>query len=151
MRSKEKENKEGAEWVSRPNEQRYNFTMFFQDYIPGLPKYKVHLRFIWEDGLPFWAPNVTQHQDNNTNRGKAYRRVDIGASRTFAKGDYKWLDKTKIFKVIKNINLGVEVFNLLDLSNVASYYWVTDVVNRQHAVPNYLTGRMFNVRLKINF
>ena len=65
--------------------------------------------------------------------------------------DYKWLDKTKIFKAVKNINLGLEVFNLLDLSNVASYYWVTDVNKRQHAVPNYLTGRQFNVRLKINF
>ena len=151
MRSKEKKNEPGAKWVARPNEQRYNFTMFFQDYIPGLPKYKVHLRFIWEDGLPFWAPNVETHSKSNTNIGKAYRRVDIGASRTFAEGDYKWLDKTKIFKAVKNINLGLEVFNLLDLSNVASYYWVTDVNKRQHAVPNYLTGRQFNVRLKINF
>ena len=51
----------------------------------------------------------------------------------------------------KSIWLGVDVFNLLDQSNVSSYYWVTDVNNIQYAVPNYLTRRQLNVRLTIDF
>ncbi len=47
--------------------------------------------------------------------------------------------------------LGVDVFNLLGISNVGSYYWVTDVNDIQYAVPNYLTGRQFNVRLSVEF
>jgi hypothetical protein len=38
-----------------------------------------------------------------------------------------------------------------DISNVSSCYWVTDVNNLQYAVPNYLTGRQFNVSLSVGF
>ena len=51
----------------------------------------------------------------------------------------------------KSIWLGADVFNLFDISNVSSYYWVTDVNNIQYAVPNYLTRRQFNIRLSIDF
>ncbi|MDE7120271.1 MAG: hypothetical protein K2O10_06645, partial [Muribaculaceae bacterium] len=56
-----------------------------------------------------------------------------------------------LHKWFKSVWLGVDVFNLLDISNVSSYYWVTDVNNIQYAVPNYLTRRQFNVRLSIDF
>ena len=52
---------------------------------------------------------------------------------------------------IKNARLGLDVFNMLDISNVSSYYWVTDVNGIQYAVPNYLTRRQLNVRLSIEF
>lgn len=151
MQSKEKVDGSNAGYVSRPNEQRYNFSMFFQDYFPGYPKYKVHLKFIYADGLPFWAPNVTVHTSNNTNRTTAYRRVDIGASRSYVKGDIAWIDKTEVFKVVRSINVGLEIFNLLDISNVASYYWVTDIYKIQHAIPNYLTSRQLNIKLSLDF
>lgn len=147
-----KEKRDGNdEWVSRPNEQRYGVTVFFRDYIPGAPKYKVQLRFVWQDGFPFWASGVTTHRENNTNRSRAYRRVDIGLTRSISKGDYSWIDHTHLFSAIKEATLGFEVFNLLDINNVASYYWVTDVVNIRHAVPNYLTGRQINLRLRLDF
>ena len=38
-----------------------------------------------------------------------------------------------------------------DNSNVSSCYWVTDINNLQYAVPNYLTGRQFNVSLSVGF
>ena len=47
--------------------------------------------------------------------------------------------------------VGVDVFNLVGISNVGGYYWVTDVNDIQYAVPNYLTGRQFNVRLSVEF
>ena len=39
----------------------------------------------------------------------------------------------------------------MDISNVSSYYWVTDVNDIQYAVPNYLTRRQLNVRLSASF
>ena len=50
---------------------------------------------------------------------------------------------------LRNVWLGVDCFNLFDISNVSSYYWVTDVTNQQYAVPNYLTGRQINARILI--
>ena len=52
---------------------------------------------------------------------------------------------------VKSVWIGLDVFNLLDISNVSSYYWVTDVNNIQYAVPNYLTRRQLNVRLSMTF
>ena len=53
--------------------------------------------------------------------------------------------------VFKNVWFGIDVFNVLGISNVNSYYWVTDITNHQYAVPNYLTGRQINARLLLEF
>ena len=51
----------------------------------------------------------------------------------------------------KNIWVGLECLNLFGINNVSSYYWITDVTNQQYAVPNYLTGRQLNMRVKFDF
>ncbi len=135
-------------WVSRPNEQRYSFSMLFQDYLPNNPKYKVNLKFIWSDGLPFGAPRNTQYRA--AFRAPAYRRVDIGASRVLVSGSDKIMEKQWL-KHVKNIWINVEVFNLMNFKNVNSHYWVTDIYSHQYAVPNYLTGRQFNLKLMVDF
>jgi hypothetical protein len=58
---------------------------------------------------------------------------------------------TGLLSKFKSIWIGLDVFNLFDISNVSSYYWVTDVNNIQYAVPNYLTRRQINVRLSVEF
>jgi hypothetical protein len=134
-------------WIRRPNEQKYVFSMLFQDYLPNNPKYKMHLKFIWSDGLPFGpARNVQYH---NAFDMPDYRRVDIGASRVLVSGTDKFMDKSWL-QHVKNIWLNVEVFNLLGFQNVNSYYWVTDIYGRQMAVPNYLTGRQFNLKIMVD-
>jgi hypothetical protein len=50
---------------------------------------------------------------------------------------------------VKRLWIGVDCLNLLGISNVNSYYWVTDVTARQWAVPNYLTGRQINGRVTV--
>ncbi|MDD6357714.1 MAG: carboxypeptidase-like regulatory domain-containing protein [Bacteroidales bacterium] len=134
-------------YISRPSEQRYAVTLFFQDYFPNNPKYKVHLKFVWADGLPFGPPNSERYEA--IFRAPAYRRVDIGASRLLTKSQDKFMEK-KAMRHIQNIWLTLEVFNLLNLKNTNSYYWVSDVYGHQYAVPNYLTGRQFNVKLMID-
>ncbi len=136
--------------VPRPTDRRYSFAMFFTDYFPKFPKLKFSLRGLFSDGLPMAAPHSSR--DNGYFRAPAYKRVDIGLSygllteRTSGEPE-----REGFMRHIKSIWLGVDVFNLLDISNVSSYYWVTDVNNIQYAVPNYLTRRQFNVRLTVDF
>ena len=133
-------------YISRPNEQRYNVSMFFQDYFPNHPEYKIYLKLVWSDGLPFGPPHSERYQA--VLRTKAYNRVDIGASRGFLKGQDKFMDKQN---VIKALWLNLELFNLFNIRNVNSYYWVTDIYNQQFAVPNYLTGFMVNFKVSVDF
>jgi hypothetical protein len=134
-------------WVSRPSEQRYAFSMMFQDYLPNNPKYKMQLKFIWADGLPFGAPRNPQFR--TAFRTPAYRRVDLGISRVLVSGADKFMER-KMWKHMQSIWLNFEVFNLLDFKNVNSYYWVTDIYGQQMAVPNYLTGRMYNLKVMVD-
>ena len=97
------------------------------------------------DGLTMTAPRISR--DQSWFRAPAYKRVDIGLSYQFVGAPSDGIRPHNFWRHFKSIVLGVDVFNLFDISNVSSYYWVTDVNNIQYAVPNYLTRRQFNVRL----
>jgi hypothetical protein len=108
----------------------------------------MNLKTTWADGLPFGPPH--SGREEIAFRTPPYRRVDIGMSRQLIdneNGDYHG----RISRHIRNMWLGIDVFNLLGISNVNSYYWVTDVYNNQYAVPNYLTSRQINIRLLLEF
>ncbi len=132
----------------RPTEQRYSFGLFFSDFWPGNDSYKVHLRGVMNDGLPFYSP--IGGRSSGIFRTPAYRRVDIGAQRVWNASNSKFLNRGR-WTTVKEFSLGVEIFNLMDFDNVNSYYWVTAVDNMQYAVPNYLTGRMFSLSLNVRF
>lgn len=134
--------------VPMPNSQGYNISLFFQDYFPGYKRVKLNLKGVLSGGLPTTAPH-TGYEDGYF-RLPAYKRVDIGLSYQLAGGNDAIMDRG-FFRHLKNIWLGLDVFNIFDMKNVSSYYWVTDVYNQQYAVPNYLTGRQLNVRLIIDF
>ncbi len=130
--------------IPLPTDQRYCVNLFFTDYFPGTERWKMSLKLIYADGLPFSTPH--KGLENNTFRAPAYKRADIGMS-------YRILDNDNREKKIlfKNIWLGVDCLNLFGINNVNSYYWITDISNQQYAVPNYLTGRQINARLLIEF
>ena len=136
-----------AGFIPRPTDQRVNFSMFFQDYIPGNPNYKMHLNLVYGTGLSFGPPKAEKYQD--ILRIPDYRRVDIGFSAVLKsegkKSRLKWLN------AFKSIWLSAEVFNLLDINNTVSYLWVADITGRQYAVPNYLTSRQLNTKLILTF
>lgn len=135
--------------VPRPTDQRYSFALFFTDYFPKFPKLKFSLRGIFSDGLPTTAPHSTR--DKGYFRAPAYKRVDVGLSYALLSPLGEGESKTGWHRYFKSIWFGVDCFNLLDISNVSSYYWVTDVNEIQYAVPNYLTRRQLNVRLTVEF
>ena len=127
------------EWVPMPTDQRWAINLHFTDYFPGTERWKMTLRLAFADGLPFGAPH--RGLEHQRFRAPAYKRADIGMS-------YCALKNTK---GIKGIWLGIDCLNLFGISNVNSYYWVTDVTNTQWAVPNYLTTRQINTKITIDF
>jgi hypothetical protein len=134
-------------YIDRPTDQRVNFSMFFQDYIPNKPNYKMHLNLVYGTGLPFGPPDGEKHQD--VLRIPNYRRVDIGFSAVLKAAEKK--SKLKWLNAFNSIWVSAEVFNLLDINNTVSYLWVADVSGRQYAVPNYLTARQLNAKLILSF
>lgn len=135
--------------VPLPSDQRYAFSLFFTDYFPKFPKLKFSLRGIFSDGLTMVAPRVTRNV--SWFRAPAYKRVDIGLSYQIIGAPGEERSQDSFWRHFRNISVGLDVFNLFDISNVSSYYWVTDVNNIQYAVPNYLTRRQINVRLTLEF
>lgn len=131
--------------VPLPSDQRYAVTLFFTDYFPKFPKLKFSLRGVFSDGLTMTAPHIQRSESYF--RAPAYKRLDIGLSYQLVGAPANGVRKYNFWRHFKDITVGVDVFNLLDISNVSSYYWVTDVNNIQYAVPNYLTRRQFNVHL----
>ncbi len=133
--------------VPLPSDQRYSVGLFFTDYFPKFPKLRFSLRGVLSDGLTMTAPRITR--DRAYFRAPAYKRVDVGLSYQLVGAPSDGVRPYNFWRHFKSIIIGLDCFNLFDMTNVSSYYWVTDVNNLQYAVPNYLTRRQFNVRLAI--
>ena len=133
-------------FIPRPTDQRFTFSMVFQDEMPRWPEYKVMVSFYFGSPLPFGPP--TQERYKDVLRTNSYRRVDLGFSRDLV------TEKSKQKKAIGWMESGVialEIFNLLDIRNTINHTWIEDVNGRQYAIPNYLTGRRINLKLQVRF
>lgn len=135
---------DGAGYIPRPTDRRVNFGLYFQDYLPGDPSFRMSLSLFYGTGFPFGAPQ--SERSEQTLRIPDYRRVDIGFLKVLKERgkDAKW----KFLNEFETVWVGVEVFNILEIRNTVSYLWVRDISTaRQYAVPNYLTNRLLNVKL----
>jgi len=135
-------------YVPRPTDQRINFSLFFQDYFPGYPSVKMSMALFYGSRLPFGPPQGERYMD--TFRMPPYRRVDVGFSKDLIDKNKKSHQSEKKFG-IKDAWVGFELYNLFDINNTISYFWISDIKNQMHAVPNYLTGRRINLKLGIQF
>jgi hypothetical protein len=135
--------------IARPTDQRVTFSLFFQDYLPKSPTFRMNMTLVFGTGLPFGPPGKDRYKDKL--RFPSYRRVDIGFSKVLIDEDNPKQYRMKLANRIKSMTLGLEVFNLLQVNNTVSYLWVTDVTNRRYAVPNYLSARTINLRLNARF
>lgn len=136
--------KMNGQWIPMPTDQKYAINLHFTDYFPGTERWKMTLKLAFADGLPFGAPH--KGLEYQKFRAPAYKRADVGMS-------YRAYDNDDRKKpgILKNIWIGIDCLNLFGISNVNSYYWVTDVTNQQYAVPNYLTGRQINGKVLLEF
>lgn len=137
-------------FIPRPTDQRVAFNLFFQDHIPSFPQFRVHLNFVFASGLPYGPPK--SEPAKRVFRTPWYRRVDLGMSFMFLEQSRdRMRHKSQFLRQIKNAGVYVEVFNILGVNNVSSYMWVTDIHSIQRSIPTYLTGRLINVKLMVEF
>lgn len=135
--------------VPMPNDQRYILSVFFQDYMPGYERFSMSVLGFFSQGLPTTAPY--KGLESGHFRSSAYKRVDLGLSWQLLGEDFSIRKRSSFAGSFRNIWLGADIFNLFDMKNVNTYYWITDVYNHQYAVPNYMTGRQLNIKLRAEF
>ena len=140
-------------YYPRPTDQLLNFSLFFQDYLPMNPSYKMNLSLHYGSRLPFTSPDKDRY--DQVFRMKPYKRVDIGFSKVLI-SESKEFNEGNVLNLFKDMWLSFEVFNLLDINNTISYMWIKTVGNQsgqasQYAVPNYLTSRRLNFKITAKF
>lgn len=139
----------GKEFIARPMDQRLKFGVLFQDYIPQLPNMKMYLNLVYNTGVPGGSPSYADVYSYQ-NRLPDYKRADIGMSYVLV--DAKNRAKNGWKKRFKELSFGIEIFNIFDVQNSITNTWVRDVYSkRQYSIPNYLTPRIFNIRLNMRF
>lgn len=134
-------------WLDRPTDQRISFKLFLQDYIPQFPFWRMSLSFIVADGLPTLRPNAASR--DMLSRLPAYYRIDWG--NTLQLSRLSRLQGSRLFRLVDDVHLSFEVFNLFNYHNVVSYLWVADYSNQFYPVPEYLTARQLNLKLTVLF
>lgn len=128
-----------SEMVRRPTDQRFKVGAVFEDHMPNDPTLRVNLSFQYGSGLPIGPPgDLTQR---NLFTGDAYTRVDITFSKVFLMKATHW----------DNIRVGIGIYNVLGNKNAVTYTWIEDFSGQNFAVPNNLTGRLFNLTLSTDF
>lgn len=132
-----------------PTDQRYNLSVYFQDYMPGYERFRMSVLGFFSQGVPVTAPY--KGLEDGYFRSSAYKRVDIGLSWLALGENFAIRNQSAFFGAFRNIWLGLDIFNLFDMKNVNTYYWISDAYNYQYAVPNYMTGRQFNIKLRAEF
>ena len=129
--------------IPMPTDQRWGVNLHFTDYFPGTERWKMTLRLAFADGLPFGAPH--RGLEYQQFHAPAYKRADVGMS------FLAYQNSERSTFGVRRVWISAEGLNIFGISNVNSYYWVTDVTNQQYAVPNYLTGRQINGKVIVEF
>ena len=143
---KTEENTSDKGFIARPTDQLLKFGLLFQDYMPNIPSMKVYLNLVYNTGLPGGSPSYADPYLYQ-NRLRDYRRADVGFSKILID------NKTDSFKKnwlgnCKELAVGFEIFNLFNNQNAITNTWVRDVYSKnQYAIPNYMTTRVFNIKL----
>ena len=146
---KTEENIDNRGYIARPSDQRFKLGILFQDYVPNLPDLKAYLNLVYNSGVPGGAPSYADPY-NFQNRLRDYRRADLGVLYIFTDANKRY--STGFLSKFKEFTAGLELFNMFDIQNSITNTWVRDVATKnQFGVPNYLSGRILNLRIGIKF
>lgn len=147
LRTQEKVLELNQGYKPRPTDQRFQFSMFFQDELPINPNYKAHINFVYGSGLRFGPPRVLENR--TVFQYPSYQRVDLGFSRVILINSVAERMDKKF--ALETLWISLEIFNIFQRANTVSYVWIKDVFNNQFGVPNYLSARLLNLRLIARF
>jgi len=146
---KTEENINNRGYIARPSDQRFKLGILFQDYVPNLPDLKAYLNLVYNSGVPGGAPSYADPY-NFQNRLRDYRRADLGVLYIFT--DAKKRFSSGFLSKFKEFTAGLELFNMFDIQNSITNTWVRDAATKnQFGVPNYLSGRILNLRIGMKF
>lgn len=147
MKTEENINNRG--YIYRPTDQRLKFAMLFQDYVKMIPDLKMYLNLTYNTGLPGGSPSYADPYKYQT-RLRDYKRADLGVSYVIVHEDK--LREQGWLKPFKELSVGAEIFNIFDVQNSITNTFVRDVYSKvQYSIPNYLSPRIFNVRVTMAF
>ena len=141
------ENIDHRGYIYRPTDQRFKFAMLFQDYIPQMPHFKMYINMVYMSGLPTGSPSYADPYDFQF-RTKNYFRTDLGISYVFTekKEVPQWVKK------FKYLSAGFEILNMFDARNSISNIWIRDIYRKGvYRIPNYMSGRTFNIKISMKF
>ena len=142
---KTEENQDGKGYIARPTDQRLKFGLLFQDYMPNIPNVKLYLNLVYNTGLPGGSPSYADPYAYQL-RLNDYRRADAGFSYVFK--DQSLMSSKRWLNPFNEFSIGLEIFNLFNNQNSITNTWVRDVYTKtQYGIPNYMTTRVFNVKL----
>lgn len=147
---KTEENIDDRGFIFRPTDQRFKAAVLFQDYVPVIPQLKAYLNLVYNTGLPAGSPSYADPYDFQT-RLRDYKRADVGVSYVLVDQD-KFKKSDGWLSAFKELSFGAEIFNIFDVRNSITSTFVRDVNSKvQFSIPNFLTPRVFNVRLRMKF
>ncbi|MFM8372006.1 MAG: TonB-dependent receptor [Bacteroidota bacterium] len=136
--------------VPRPTDRLFTFSTFFQDYLRNNKNVRMHLNLTVGSGLPFGVVD-NNIIFRNPYRFAPYHRVDIGFGFQLWKDAWRKKHPKHFLRFTRDTWASLEVFNLMKVANEASNTWIKTIENTQYAIPNYLTGRRLNVRIRMEF
>ncbi|MEK0421870.1 MAG: hypothetical protein RLZZ161_1721, partial [Bacteroidota bacterium] len=137
-------------WLRRPTDRRVNFAAMLQDQLPGNPNFRLNLNMIIGTGMPYFLSGQGRYAEK-PNTIPPYRRLDIGFSKVLLSRNDKNRPPYGMLKKLQESWISVEIFNILGINNVISYNWVKDIENNVYGVPEYLTGRRLNIKIRAEF
>ncbi len=140
--------RQAKDYIRRPQDQRLNVGVFFQDHLPNNPSVRGYVNIVYGTGLPFTPPNQPDLRGTSALE-TSYKRVDLGFSKVVG---LKNNDAPKAhFYSFESLWLGLEILNVLAANNVAGYSYLQDVNGVTYSVPSYLSQRVVNLRFIARF
>ncbi|MBJ6111187.1 TonB-dependent receptor [Hymenobacter sp. BT523] len=140
--------REAKGFIRRPQDQRLNLGVFFQDHLPNNPSVRGYVNLVLGTGLPFSPPNQPDLRGTDA-LTTIYRRVDLGFSKVVS---LKNTNAAKAhFYEFESLWLGLEILNVFAANNVAGYNYLQDVNGVTYSVPSYLSQRLVNLRVVARF
>ncbi|GAB3583716.1 TonB-dependent receptor [Hymenobacter daeguensis] len=140
--------REAKGFIRRPQDQRLNIGVFFQDHLPNNPSVRGYVNLVFGTGLPFSPPNQPDLRGTDA-LTVSYKRVDLGFSKVVG---LKNNNAPKAhFYSFDSLWMGLEILNVLAANNVAGYSYLQDVNGVTYSVPSYLSQRVVNLRLIARF
>ena len=146
---KTEENIDNRGYIPRPTDQRLKVAFLFEDYAPRIPSMRLYLNMIYQTGLPGGSPGFTDpFIFADLPRLRDFFRADAGFSYVFT-DDQKRFEKGHWLHPFKQLSAGLEIYNIFDRQNSITNTFVRDASSQQQfAIPNFLTPRVFNVRVR---